>query len=216
MAVNGAVAREPGTLADPLTDIVTVDGRLLPAREPLHYVLLNKPAGYVTSGTIPGTGSRHRSGARAGPLYPVGRLDYDVEGALLLTNDGPLTHRLLHPRYRIARVYEASVRGRVEGGRSGPLASRRDPRRRAGVSPAVELVQRAARRASSAYPSPRGAPTRSSATRRPWATGCFTCGGWPSGRSSSAPCPEGAADLSGRAEIRALARAAVAEGRPPR
>ena len=43
-------------------------------------------------------------------LYPVGRLDYDVEGVLLLTNDGPLTHRLLHPRYRIARVYEASVR----------------------------------------------------------------------------------------------------------
>jgi 23S rRNA pseudouridine2605 synthase len=114
VAVNGAVAREPGTLADPLADIVTVDGRPLAAREPLHYVLLNKPAGYVTS--------RHDPRGRAVVtdlvpaavrLYPVGRLDYDVEGALLLTNDGPLTHRLLHPRYGLARLYEVSVRGRV-------------------------------------------------------------------------------------------------------
>ena len=46
-------------------------------------------------------------------VYPVGRLDWDVEGALLLTNDGPLTHRLLHPRYALPRVYEAVVEGRV-------------------------------------------------------------------------------------------------------
>ena len=114
MAVNGTVTREPGTLADPLSDVITVDSRPLPAREPLHYVVLNKPRGYVTS--------RHDPRGRAvvidlvhAPvrLHPVGRLDYDVEGVLLLTNDGTLTHRLLHPRYRIARVYEASVRGRV-------------------------------------------------------------------------------------------------------
>ena len=117
MAVNGAVTREPGTLADPLTDVVTVDGRPLPAREPLHYVLLNKPPGYVTSRHDPRGRAVVTDLVRAPVrLYPVGRLDYDVEGVLLLTNDGPLTHRLLHPRYRIARVYEASVRGRVAPG----------------------------------------------------------------------------------------------------
>src|SRR5262245_4552918 len=77
--------------------------------------MLHKPPGYVTS-------RRDPEGrpvvldllpTDAADLYPVGRLDYDAEGLLLLTNDGPLTHRLLHPRYGIARVYEAVVRGRV-------------------------------------------------------------------------------------------------------
>ena len=77
-------------------------------------MLLHKPAGYVTS--------RHDPEGRAvvtdlvpaaARLYPVGRLDVDVEGALLLTNDGALTHRLLHPRYGIPRVYEAEVKGTV-------------------------------------------------------------------------------------------------------
>jgi 23S rRNA pseudouridine2605 synthase len=114
VAVNGAVIREPGTLADPATDVVTVDGRPLPAQEPLHYVLLNKPPGFVTSRHDPRGRAVVTDLVRAPVrLYPVGRLDYDVEGLLLLTNDGPLTHRLLHPRYQIARVYEASLRGRV-------------------------------------------------------------------------------------------------------
>jgi pseudouridine synthase len=52
-------------------------------------------------------------------LYPVGRLDWDVEGVLLMTNDGELTHRLLHPRYALPRVYEAEVRGTVSGGDLG-------------------------------------------------------------------------------------------------
>jgi len=79
-------------------------------------VLLHKPRGYVTS-------RRDPEGrpvvidllpARAKNLYPVGRLDYDAEGLLLLTNDGPLANRLLHPRYEIPRVYEVLVEGRVE------------------------------------------------------------------------------------------------------
>ena len=114
MALNGAVTRDPGTLADPLLDVITVDGRPLPARESRHYVLLNKPAGYVTTRRDP-HGRPVVTDLVPSPvrLYPVGRLDYDAEGILLLTNDGELTHRLLHPRYRIMRVYEASVRGRV-------------------------------------------------------------------------------------------------------
>jgi 23S rRNA pseudouridine2605 synthase len=86
VAVNGLVAREAGTLADPDRDTIALDGRPIPAAE-----------------LVPAS-------AR---LYPVGRLDVDVEGALLLTNDGALTHRLLHPRYGLPRVYEADVAGAV-------------------------------------------------------------------------------------------------------
>jgi 23S rRNA pseudouridine2605 synthase len=116
VAVNGVVTREPGTLADPATDRITVDGRLLPAPEASQYLLLHKPAGVVTTVRDPQgrpvvtdllpDGVRER-------VYPVGRLDADVEGLLLLTNDGALTHRLLHPRYALPRVYEAEVAGRV-------------------------------------------------------------------------------------------------------
>jgi 23S rRNA pseudouridine2605 synthase len=117
VAVNGAVTRELGAVADPANDRITVDGRDVPPAETKRYVLLHKPRGHVTT--------RHdpqgrpvvidlvRGGAR---LYPVGRLDADVEGVLLLTNDGPLTHRLLHPRYALPRVYEADVEGRIDSG----------------------------------------------------------------------------------------------------
>lgn len=114
VAVNGVVVREPGTQADLDVDDVRLDGRRVGGAEARHYVLLHKPAGYVTS--------RHDPEGRAVVtdlvtmsvrLYPIGRLDVDVEGALLLTNDGALTHRLLHPRYGIPRVYEAEVKGAV-------------------------------------------------------------------------------------------------------
>ena len=114
VAVNGVVVREPGTLADLDVDEVRLDGQRVGVAEPKQYILLHKPAGYVTS--------RHDPEGRAvvtdlvptgARLYPVGRLDVDVEGVLLLTNDGALTHRLLHPRYGIPRVYEAEVNGVV-------------------------------------------------------------------------------------------------------
>lgn len=108
------MTRELGTVADPIVDVVSVDGRPLPAREAIQYVLLHKPRGYVSTRHDP----RRRATVTdlvtsAGRLYPVGRLDADVEGVLLLTNDGALTHRLLHPRYGLPRVYEAEVTGRV-------------------------------------------------------------------------------------------------------
>ena len=114
VAVNGVVVREPGTQADLDVDDVRLDGRRVGGPEPPTYLLLNKPRGYVTSRHDPEGRSVVTdlvpTGAR---LYPVGRLDGDVEGALLLTNDGALTHRLLHPRYGIPRVYEADVKGVV-------------------------------------------------------------------------------------------------------
>ena len=116
VAVNGVVTREPGTLADPATDRITVDGRAVPAPESVHYLLLNKPAGVVTTVRDPQgrpvVTDLVPADVRA-RVYPVGRLDADVEGLLLLTNDGPLTHRLLHPRYALPRLYEAEVAGRV-------------------------------------------------------------------------------------------------------
>jgi 23S rRNA pseudouridine2605 synthase len=117
--VNGRVRLEPGAQADPECDRITVDGRPLPTRAPLQHVLLHKPPGYVTS--------RRDPGGRpvvldllpprvAAVVYPVGRLDFDAEGLLLLTNDGELANRLLHPRYQIPRVYEVEVEGRVAPG----------------------------------------------------------------------------------------------------
>lgn len=115
VAVNGATVPEPGVVVDPDVDVVTVDGAPLPGAEALEYVLLNKPRGYVTTRSDPQgrpVVTELIRGTRA-RLYPVGRLDVDVEGVLLLTNDGPLTHQLLHPRYGVPRVYEATVEGRV-------------------------------------------------------------------------------------------------------
>jgi 23S rRNA pseudouridine2605 synthase len=114
VAVNGVVTRELGTLADPQVDVVTVDGRPIPGAERKRYLLLHKPRGYVTTVSDPEGRPVVTDLVPGGTrLYPVGRLDADVEGALLLTNDGDLTHRLLHPRYGIPRVYEAVVAGEV-------------------------------------------------------------------------------------------------------
>jgi 23S rRNA pseudouridine2605 synthase len=92
-------------------DRVEVDGSLV-APEPLTYVLLHKPAGVVTTArdpqgrpTVVGLVGHERR------VVPVGRLDADTTGALLLTNDGPLAHRLMHPRYEVDKVYEAEVKG---------------------------------------------------------------------------------------------------------
>jgi pseudouridine synthase len=114
VAVNGVVVREPGTLADPHVDDVRLDGQRVGTAEPRQYLLLHKPAGYVSSRQDPeGRAVVTDLVPRGARLYPVGRLDVDVEGVLLLTNDGALTHRLLHPRYEIPRIYEAEVEGRV-------------------------------------------------------------------------------------------------------
>jgi len=116
VAVNGVVIREAGTVADPAHDAIAVDGRPLPAAEAVHYLMLHKPSGVVSTVRDPQgrpvvTDLLPRD-VRA-RVYPVGRLDADVEGLLVLTNDGALTHRLLHPRYALPRVYEADVAGRV-------------------------------------------------------------------------------------------------------
>jgi pseudouridine synthase len=113
VSVNGEVVREMGTKADPETDDIRVDGRRIRAAQRKRYILLNKPRGYVTTRSDPGkrpTVMDLLVGIKE-YVYPVGRLDYDSEGLLLLTNDGELAARLTHPRHEVERLYEARVRG---------------------------------------------------------------------------------------------------------
>jgi 23S rRNA pseudouridine2605 synthase len=109
--VNGA----PGELNTVVAahDVVEVDGERI-ARQPLAYLLLHKPAGVVTTASDPRGRPTVLGLVPANPrVVPVGRLDRDTTGALLLTNDGALAHRLAHPRYGVPKVYEADVHGSV-------------------------------------------------------------------------------------------------------
>ncbi len=113
VTVNGAVVSTPGAKADPAADDIRVDGRRIGGGGRRRYLLLNKPRGVVTTRDDP---ERRRTVMHLLPgvresVYPVGRLDYDSEGLLLLTNDGELAARLTHPSHRVERVYEARVRG---------------------------------------------------------------------------------------------------------
>ena len=113
VTVNGETVVEMGTKADPSRDDIRIDGRRLKSPERHRYILLNKPAGYVTTRSDP---QRRRTvvDLLAGVkeyVYPVGRLDYDTQGLLLLTNDGDLAARLTHPRHEVDRTYEARVAG---------------------------------------------------------------------------------------------------------
>jgi pseudouridine synthase len=107
--VNGEVAGLATSVEE--ADRVELDGRLL-ALEPLAYVLLHKPAGVVTTASDPhGRPTVVELVDLPQRVVPVGRLDADTTGALLLTNDGPLAHRLAHPRYGVDKVYEVEVDG---------------------------------------------------------------------------------------------------------
>src|ERR1700752_2488779 len=115
VSVNGQTITELGTKADPAADEIKVDGRGVPRQKASRYFLLNNPRGYITSRSDP----KHRptvidllaEGGVRDYIYPVGRLDYDSEGLLLLTSDGELAARLTHPRHGVAREYEVRVRG---------------------------------------------------------------------------------------------------------
>lgn len=115
VTVNGEVA-QLGAKADPDRDDIRLDGRPLPGPAEPVYLLLNKPRGYVTTLSdekgrktvaelVKGCGAR---------VYPVGRLDLDSEGLLLLTNDGALAQRLTHPGGEVEKTYHVWVRGPVE------------------------------------------------------------------------------------------------------
>jgi len=125
-------------------DDVEVDGKPV-AKQRLAYVLLHKPAGVVTTARDPqGRPTVVALVSLEARVVPVGRLDVDTTGALLLTNDGPLAHRLAHPRYTVDKVYDVEVEGRptdaalkrlaegveLDGGLTAPATARRIGRSR--------------------------------------------------------------------------------------
>lgn len=113
VTVNGKVVNTLGFKADALVDHIKVDGRRLTGFEPKVSLLLNKPRGYLSTVKDPKGRPTVMDllGEVAWRIYPVGRLDFDAEGLLLLTNDGDLAHTLSHPRFSIPRTYLVKVRG---------------------------------------------------------------------------------------------------------
>lgn len=111
--LNGKVVVEPGTMVDPREDRVQVGNRELSTPFSPIYILLNKPKGVVTTLKDPQGRTTVRDLLKGihRRVFPVGRLDYHTEGVLLLTNDGDLAQKLLHPSYRIERVYQAKLKG---------------------------------------------------------------------------------------------------------
>jgi 23S rRNA pseudouridine2605 synthase len=113
--VDGQTGRRVGARVDPETQIIRVDGKRIPSRQDVVYLAFNKPVKVLTAMTD----DRGRKtitdflGDRAERLFHVGRLDYDTEGLMLLTNDGELAHRLAHPSYEVAKTYLADVPGPI-------------------------------------------------------------------------------------------------------
>jgi len=117
--INGSVVGSLGVQVESDHDRVEVDGRILEAETQLSYLMLNKPPGYLVTlkdpfgrptimELLPSLRNR---------VYPVGRLDNDSEGLLLLTNDGELAHKLMHPSYRIRKVYMVKIKGTPDASR---------------------------------------------------------------------------------------------------
>jgi 23S rRNA pseudouridine2605 synthase len=114
--VNGKVVRELGTIVQP-GDKVDVSGTPIAPVDDLAYLVVHKPPGVMTTMRDP---QGRRTIAELIPkrmprVVPVGRLDYDTAGVLLMTNDGALANRLLHPRYGVEKVYRATITGRLDG-----------------------------------------------------------------------------------------------------
>ncbi|AKF81632.1 ribosomal large subunit pseudouridine synthase B [Myxococcus fulvus 124B02] len=116
MAVNNTTVTELGSRVEPGTDLVSVDGKLVTPPDESSYFLLYKPVGVVTTLSDPQgrptvANYVEETGKR---LFPVGRLDYDAEGALLFTDDGALAHKLTHPSFQVPRTYLAKVKGQPD------------------------------------------------------------------------------------------------------
>jgi len=155
VVVNGVVVTELGSKADPDTDDIRVDGRRVKIADRHRYILLNKPRGYVTTRSDPQRRPTIMDLVAVREyVYPVGRLDFDSEGLILLTNDGDLAARLTHPRHGVARVYEARVLGTpddrdlqrlargivIDGRRTAPAEIKLVPARRATKEAALQIT----------------------------------------------------------------------------
>jgi 23S rRNA pseudouridine2605 synthase len=150
VTLNGRLAKL-GERADPRRDEIRLDGRVI-AAEQRDYWLLNKPTGVLTTLSDPHTGERRTvhsllpPAARRARLFPVGRLDVGSEGLVLMTNDGELSHALLHPSREVDKEYRVRVRGRIEDETlarlRGGIELDDGPMRPAHVSPAQHDAER--------------------------------------------------------------------------
>jgi pseudouridine synthase len=113
--VNGKLITTPAFVVDPLADYVEVN-RIPITPEAKQYILLYKPAGYLSTVTDPFGRPTVLDliGEDRQRLYPVGRLDFDTEGLLLLTNDGDFTNQMIHPRHMVPKRYQAIVQGKIQ------------------------------------------------------------------------------------------------------
>jgi len=111
--VNGQVVTELGTKADASKDHIKVDGKLINPHQPKTYIMLNKPVGFVTTMSDPEgrpTVQDLLKGVKV-RVYPVGRLDYNTEGMLIMTNDGDFAHLVTHPKHELPKTYLAKLKG---------------------------------------------------------------------------------------------------------
>lgn len=113
VTINGEIVTQLGTKVDKNSDIVKVDNKIIELEQQYIYILLNKPVDYIT--TVSDEFGRNTVIDLLRDIdqrvYPVGRLDYDTSGLLLLTNDGDLTYKLTHPKYEVEKKYIAKVEG---------------------------------------------------------------------------------------------------------
>jgi 23S rRNA pseudouridine2605 synthase len=148
VSVNGKVVQALPAFADPQKDRILVDGQPVSKPERRVYLMLNKPARTLsTNRDEPGAGRRTVAGLvdhPAGPrLFPVGRLDFETTGLVLMTNDGELANRLTHPRYGVPRTYHAVVKGEV----TAPMLAE--------LEKGLRRYERSSARARPGTPSPR-------------------------------------------------------------
>ncbi|MDD4801411.1 MAG: pseudouridine synthase [Syntrophomonas sp.] len=113
--LNGLIVTELATRVNPKTDHIELDDRIVELQQHI-YILLNKPPGYISAVNDPWGRPTVLELVKDinKRIYPVGRLDYDTEGLLLLTNDGEFTNLMIHPRYKIEKKYAACVAGKIE------------------------------------------------------------------------------------------------------
>jgi 23S rRNA pseudouridine2605 synthase len=147
--VAGQIVRRFGARVDPENQIIRVDGKRIPSRQDVVYLAFNKPVKVLTAMTD----DRGRAtitdflGDRAERLFHVGRLDYDTEGLMLLTNDGELAHRLAHPSYEVAKTYLADVPGPVPRDLGRRLATGVELEDGVAVADKFRVLEQAGRRA---------------------------------------------------------------------
>lgn len=115
VSVNGVAVTKLGEKADAAKDIIRIDGKIISTEKTKYYIALNKPSGFVTTLHDPQNRPTVADLIRDVPerVYPVGRLDYDSRGLLLLTNDGDFAQKIQHPRFQKPKIYKVKIQGHL-------------------------------------------------------------------------------------------------------